>query len=116
MTNSFCIDTPVAAAVSAQGHVETRRLTANVTYCHGKLLCPEEPNAGPTRRGSTLRCSATGKPKSFDALDGGLPRPTLHNKSKLAPEPQYSTLPSIHVAAAPNTDNQSKGYKGSQNR
>jgi len=43
MTNSFCIDTPVAEAVSAQGHVETDSLAANVTHCHGKLLCPEEP-------------------------------------------------------------------------
>ena len=45
MTNSFCIETPVpyrARASRAQEHVETHRPKAKVTYCHGKLLCPEE--------------------------------------------------------------------------
>jgi len=43
MINSFCIETPVALAVSAQGHLDTRCLAADVTHCHGRLLYPEEP-------------------------------------------------------------------------
>jgi hypothetical protein len=43
MTNSFCIETPVALAVGTQRHLDTRCLAANITHCHGKLLCPEEP-------------------------------------------------------------------------
>src|SRR2546428_8993787 len=42
MINSFCIETPVPVSGSAQGHLETARPKADVAYCHGKLLCPEE--------------------------------------------------------------------------
>jgi hypothetical protein len=35
----------VPVSGSAQGHVETRRRKAKVTYCHWKLLCPEELDA-----------------------------------------------------------------------
>src|SRR5215510_4471685 len=103
MTNSFCIEAPVAVAVSAQGHLDTRCLAADVTHCHGKLLCPEEPiPAGLFRRRAQL-CAAALRAKnlqSFDAFSAGQPMPNARKTTGPAPEPQYSTPRLIHVAAA----------------
>src|SRR5215475_14107524 len=66
MINSFCIGTPVPVDGGAQGHVETRRPEAKVTYCHGELLCPEELGSLPEIPRSTLKRAKLCK--SFDAL------------------------------------------------
>src|SRR5215467_11076780 len=68
MINSFCIGTPVPVDGGAQGHVETRRPEAKVTYCHGELLCPEELGSLNFLKFPAQLLNGQKLCKSFDAL------------------------------------------------
>src|SRR5205823_11355421 len=119
MINSFCIEAPVPVSGSAQGHFETRRRTAKVTYCHWETPVPGGAflylaSGLPFRLrpvGLALRAAGPVPPRPGDAQlsvrasynnsltrSGGRSWPALLMKnSKSAPEPQYSIFLSIHV-------------------
>ena len=86
-------------------------MQAKVTHCHGKLLCPEEQSGQP----GTLN-SVNGQKtwQIFDAFSAGAHARSV-KLNQIAPGPQYSTLPSIHVTAAANTHDQTEGDEGRQN-
>src|SRR6266850_3938650 len=96
MINSFCIETPVPVSGSAQGHVETHRQKAKVTYCHGNS-CARRSEFSPLLNSVRAKLN-----KTLGA------NPRLNRN--------IACSPSIHVTAAADAHDKSDGGKRHQNR